>query len=68
MDFIEKRILVFKGDRIITSGLDGVYPSGLIVGVVDLIEDQDDAVFKQAYLKPEFLPLNLTLAFVVIDY
>lgn len=29
---------VVAGDRIVTSGLDGVYPSGLPVGVVDRIE------------------------------
>ncbi len=68
MDFIEKRTLVFQGDMIVTSGLDGTYPANLIVGYVDIIEDKDDAVFKQAYLTPSFLPISSNLAFVILDY
>ncbi|MBI3671417.1 rod shape-determining protein MreC [Candidatus Azambacteria bacterium] len=65
MDLIDKRSDVSFGDLIITSGLDGIYPEGLIVGKVDIIKDDDNAVFKQAYLMPAFLPLTSNLAFVI---
>ncbi len=65
MNLIEKKSDIKKGDLIITSGLDGVYPDNLIIGTVDIIKDDDNAVFKQAYLNPAFLPLNFTLAFVI---
>ncbi|MEK7452662.1 MAG: rod shape-determining protein MreC [Patescibacteria group bacterium] len=65
MDLIEKSSLVNQKDMIITSGLDGIYPENLIVGYVDVIKDDDNAVFKQAYLNPAFLPLDSTLAFVI---
>jgi len=65
MDLIEKQSLIFKDDLIVSSGLDGVYPEDLIIGKVDIIKDDDNAVFKQVYIKPAFLPIKSTLVFVI---
>jgi len=65
MDFIEKSFDAQKGDVIVTSGLDGVYPENLKVGEVDVVKDDDNAVFNQAYLDPAFLPLSSTLVFII---
>jgi len=65
MDLIGKQSLVFKNDLIVSSGFDGVYPENLIVGRVDVIKDDDNSVFKQVYLKPEFLPIESNLVFVL---
>jgi rod shape-determining protein MreC len=66
MDLIEKQSLILKDDLIVTSGFDGIYPEDLIVGRVDIIKDDDNSVFKQVYLKPEFLPIKSTLVFVIL--
>lgn len=67
MDLIEKGAPALEGDLIITSGLDGVYPENLIVGYANAIKSDDNAVFKQAYLKAAFLPLSSNLAFVIVE-
>jgi rod shape-determining protein MreC len=39
---------VAPGDTIVTSGLGGIYPRGLTVGIVDKLEDEDNPLFKRA--------------------
>lgn len=41
-----------KGDKVATSGLGGVTPSGLYIGEVDSIEDDDYGLTKTVYIKP----------------
>ena len=41
---------ILKGDTIVTSGLGGIYPRGLMVGVVNRIDDGDKPLFKRAKL------------------
>ncbi|MEO1083130.1 MAG: rod shape-determining protein MreC [Acidobacteriota bacterium] len=42
---------VRKGDRVLTAGLDGVYPRGLKVGVVTEIDD-GDGLFRRVLIEP----------------
>ncbi|MFP4013225.1 MAG: rod shape-determining protein MreC [Chitinispirillaceae bacterium] len=41
---------VQAGDTVVTSGLGGVYPKGLVVGVVSEIRDNHNPLFKKAFL------------------
>ncbi|MCW0952649.1 rod shape-determining protein MreC [Weissella ceti] len=43
---------VKKGDKVSTSGLGGVTPSGLYVGEVESIDDDDYGLTKTIYIKP----------------
>jgi rod shape-determining protein MreC len=38
------------GDTIVTSGLGGIYPAGLTIGVVSKIDDKSNLLFKRAYI------------------
>jgi rod shape-determining protein MreC len=42
---------VEKGDTIVTSGLGGVYPKGLFVGIVLRIQNVQDPLFKKLIVK-----------------
>jgi rod shape-determining protein MreC len=42
---------VVIGDTVITSGLGGIYPPGLQVGMVTKISDSGDPLFKKAWIK-----------------
>jgi rod shape-determining protein MreC len=44
---------VSVGDTVITSGLGGIYPRGLLAGVVTQLEGKRDPIFKKAVVKPE---------------
>jgi rod shape-determining protein MreC len=38
------------GDTIVTSGLGGIFPKGLVVGYVNSIDDRTNPLFKRAYI------------------
>lgn len=40
------------GDTIVTSGLGGIYPRGLEVGLVENINNSSDPLFKKVFIKP----------------
>lgn len=42
---------VQPGDRIITSGLDGVFPKGLLVGTIDDVREDGDGLFQEVRLE-----------------
>jgi rod shape-determining protein MreC len=44
---------VAVGDTIVTSGLGGIYPKGLLAGTVVKLEENRDPIFKKAFVKPE---------------
>ncbi len=47
-----KHAVVAIGDTVVSSGLGGIYPRGLYVGVVKNIKDRNDPIFKYVYIKP----------------
>jgi rod shape-determining protein MreC len=52
MDYVIKTGDVTPGDRVVTSGLGGVYPKGLPVGEVIEVKDNPWEVFKDIKVKP----------------
>jgi rod shape-determining protein MreC len=43
---------VHTGDRLVTSGIDGVYPAGLAVGTVTSVERDEEHSFARVICKP----------------
>lgn len=48
MEFINKNIPVRPGDEVITSGLGGVFPRGLLIGYVDRVTTDRSGLFQTA--------------------
>ena len=48
----KKHAEVNNGDTIVTSGLGGIYPKGLNVGIVSGVKDSEDPLFKDVYVVP----------------
>jgi rod shape-determining protein MreC len=42
---------IISGDTIVTSGLGGIYPRGLMVGIVDMITIDENPLFKKAKIE-----------------
>lgn len=57
---------VIKGDKVMTSGLGGIYPKGLLVGEVIDVLDEDGGLMKYALLRPAADFTRLEEVFVIV--
>lgn len=55
------------GDLVYSEGTEGFLPRGLILGRVTQILEQENSVFKQASLKPNFDISDIDLVFVILE-
>lgn len=56
-----------QGQTVISSGLGGDYPKGIIVGKIDKIEKSDNAIFQEASVRPEVNFRMLERVIVIIN-
>lgn len=52
LEYLDKRSDIIEGDVLVTSGVDGIYPSGIPVGVVRDLRNDESGVFKDAEVVP----------------
>ncbi|QAR33166.1 rod shape-determining protein MreC [Geovibrio thiophilus] len=52
VDYYDRLDKVQIKDELITSGLGGVYPKGIAVGVVDRIDEKDTGLFQDLFVRP----------------
>lgn len=51
-DFVLRQEEVEPGDRVVTSGMGGVFPKGLVVGVVESVDRQEFGLFQAITIVP----------------
>jgi len=52
LKYVSKEVNVETGERIITSGLDGIYPKGLLIAYVSDVEKEGSDIFQQIEAVP----------------
>ena len=65
MDFIGKAAQIMPGDEVVTSGLGGVYPSGLVIGHVDRVRLDPSELYQSADIVPTSNFRSLDMMFVM---
>lgn len=68
LDFLPSDATLLNGDLIITSGLGGYYPAGLVIGSVDEVQKDDSGATSYAVLTPAAVTDNLTEVFIIKDF
>lgn len=63
--FVVREDEVRVGDRVLTSGMDGIYPRGVIVGTIDAADSKRSGLFQAIEIKPEVDFASLEQVFVV---
>jgi len=51
MEYIPETADIVVGDRVVTSGIDGIYPKGFVIGQVETVE-KGGVAYKQIVVKP----------------
>ena len=57
-----------KGDQVITTGLGGVYPPDLLVGIVQEVVPEASGKSSIAVIKPGADPRTVKHVFIITDY
>jgi rod shape-determining protein MreC len=52
MDYVSRFADIRIGDRVVTSGLDGIFPRGFTIGRITFVGDEDEEVSKEIRLQP----------------
>lgn len=68
MQYVTKSADVVVGDLVVTSGLGGGYPRGLLIGSVDQVQSNDQDLFKTIQIQPAFSPEGLRTVLLVKDF
>ncbi len=64
LDYVPRQVTVEVGDRVLTAGIDGVYPRGLLVGEVSAVEPGDE-MFHHIDVRPAVDFAELARVFLV---
>lgn len=64
--FIPRRLDIVKGDRIVASGLAGIFPKGFLVGTVKHIEKKNYGLFQSALIVPSVDFNKIEEVFVIL--
>lgn len=67
MDFINKDVPLRAGDEVVTSGLGGTYPRGIVVGHIEEVTTDDSGLFQRADIAPSADIGRISYAFVVAE-
>lgn len=67
VDYIAKGHHIFKGDRVVTSGLGGLFPEGLLVGRVTRAGLDESGLYRRATVEPAADVGALKHVFVVVE-
>ena len=65
LTFISKNANIIVGDTVITSGLGGIYPKGLVIGKIQKIRPDIQGISQYAVISPEADIKNLCAVFVI---
>lgn len=68
MEFIPPDVVVAAGEIVITSGLGGAFPKGLVVGQVVEVLRNDNRAFQQAIIRPTVDFDRLELVLVITNF
>lgn len=68
LQYLSQQAVVAPGDVVLTSGLGGTYPEGLILGTVSAVQRQDYEVLQKASLSPAVDFTRLEIVLIITDF
>jgi len=67
IDFLNRNAAIREGDEVVTSGLGGIFPKGLLVGYIETVQPDDSGLAQTARVLARSDLSGLTHVFVVVE-
>jgi len=68
LDHIDDELIILPGDTVVTSGIGGVFPKGLIVGEVIEVHRHSTGVGRYATVRPTRVVDTISLVFIITEF
>ena len=68
LSYVAEDAKLVTGDQVITSGLGGIYPSGLVVGAIRSLLVEEDGVTRYAQVEPAADIAGVRYVYVIVNY
>lgn len=68
LQYLSDSASLIKGDVVVTSGLGGYYPSGLVIGTVDAVQTDDGGLARYAVLTPRCDVDGIREMFIITEF
>ena len=68
LDLISQDVQIEKGDRVVTSGLTGEIPAGILIGEIDEIQSSESDLFQSLSIIPAAKTKDFRYVLVVTDF
>lgn len=68
MELIPQEEVIKNGDRVVTSGLSGIFPKGLVVGEIEDVTQTENELFQEARIRPFVSFRDIEIAFVLTEF
>ena len=68
LQYLSDSANLIKGDVIVTSGLGGYYPAGLVIGTVESVQTDDGGLARYAVLSPKCDVAEIQEMFIITDF
>ncbi len=68
LSFLPETTQLITGDLVLTSGLNGIYPSGLIIGTISELHTEVSGMSRYAILEPRADLAGIKQVFVITDF
>ena len=68
LQYLSDSASLIKGDVIVTSGLGGYYPTGLVIGTVESVQTDDGGLARYAVLSPKCDVAAIQEMFIITDF
>jgi rod shape-determining protein MreC len=67
LNFINKSYEIKAGDTVVTSGQDGIFPAGFLIGKVERVDRGGGTTYKTIAIRPAVNFSHLSVVLVVLD-
>ena len=68
LSFLPADTQLVSGDQVVTSGLGGLYPQGLLVGSIRTLHTEEDGLSRYAEIQPAADVDNVRYVYVITDF